>query len=521
MNPKDESRALFWCGLLAPVLFGDVSSKEIGRYLRSLAETECTFPDGQRKKPSLSTLRRKLKLYRQGGFEALLPGPRSDRGKSRKYTQAMIQRAVELKKEQPFRSEETINQFLQQEFGQSIPRSTLYHYLKSAGATRLKLGVTETKVRCRWTRDHTHALWLGDFEEGPYVLHEGQAFPTYLSAFIDCYSRYIVEARYYYRQNLDILIDSLLRAWAVHGASRELYVDNAKIYHANALQAACYALNIRLIHRTAGDPSPGGLIERFFETTQSQFEAEVRVGDILTLDRLNRGMSAWLEESYHRRVHSETGQTPQERYRLGLKFTRHVDTQKAVAFFLRKVIRTVHRQFADVQLEGTFFRVDPRLRGDKVEVRYDPFTPLEQVLLYSTDGQYLGVGTRYQREKGAHGPTPPPPSRGKPKHNYLQLLIDKHEQRLEAAAGGIDYHAVMARRAWPFAEFAKTLATRLGRPGGLGAFSAEELETLQKVYSRQSQLDEPLLREAVECAEPKTIPMIVFHLQQLAQRRRR
>ena len=53
---------------------------------------------------------------------------------------------------------------------------------------------------------------------------------THLSAFIDCHSRYVVEARYYLRENLDILIDSLLRAWSVHGASRELYLDNAKIF---------------------------------------------------------------------------------------------------------------------------------------------------------------------------------------------------------------------------------------------------------------------------------------------------
>ena len=58
--------------------------------------------------------------------------------------------------------------------------------------------------------------------------HPGQeAVKTHLSAWIDCHSRYVVEARYYIRENLDILIDSLLRAWGKQGASRELYVDNA------------------------------------------------------------------------------------------------------------------------------------------------------------------------------------------------------------------------------------------------------------------------------------------------------
>ena len=70
-------------------------------------------------------------------------------------------------------------------------------------------------------------------------MHQGQSRKTHLSAWLDCYSRYVVEARYYLHENLDILADSLLRAWGKHGASDEAYADNAKIYHAKALQLAC------------------------------------------------------------------------------------------------------------------------------------------------------------------------------------------------------------------------------------------------------------------------------------------
>jgi general secretion pathway protein A len=88
-----------------------------------------------------------------------------------------------------------------------------------------------------------------------------------------------------------------------------LYLDNAKIYHAHALKAACFALNIRLLHRGVGDPPPGGLIERFFETAQGQLESEVRAGDMLTLDRLNHALAAWLQQSYHEQPNSETRQS--------------------------------------------------------------------------------------------------------------------------------------------------------------------------------------------------------------------
>ncbi len=162
------------------------------------------------------------------------------------------------------------------------------------------------------------------------------------------------------------------------------------------MKAACFALNIRLLHRGVGDPPPGGLIERFFETAQGQLESEVRAGEILTLDRLNHALAAWLEQSYHQQPNSETGQSPLERYHQGSRLTRHVNLQEVLKYFLHKVRRKVREDFSDVQLDGLFFQVDPRLRGDWVEVRYDPFSPLETVLLYSADGEYLGVGKRHR-----------------------------------------------------------------------------------------------------------------------------
>jgi transposase InsO family protein len=210
----------------------------------------------------------------------------------------MLRRAIELKKEQPRRSPHVINEFLKQEFGRTIPKSTMNRHLRSAGATRRKLGVTKEKIRCRWTRDHSNALWVGDFSHGPCVFHANHAIKSHLSIWIDCYSRYVVEGRYYFRENLDILIDSLLRAWASHGAPREIYVDNAKVYHSRALKLACAQLNIQLLHRPPRDPSPGGVIERVIQTTQDQFESEIRASHTVTLDKLNRYFQAWLHASY-------------------------------------------------------------------------------------------------------------------------------------------------------------------------------------------------------------------------------
>jgi len=268
MGCNDGDWAVFWCTLLGPVLLGEIPEAQREQYFQELSRKEHRLPIGQWRRVSARTFRRQWRRFKDDGVQGLHRRRRSDRGKARKKHAHLLARAVELKKEQPRRSDRVINRILQREFGRSVPRSTLYHHLRREGATRRKLGVSTKKVRCRWTRNQTGALWVGDFEHGPMVVCQGRVVKTHLSAWIDCHSRFVVEARYYIRENLDILVDSLLRAWGKQGASRELYVDNAKIYHAKALLLACTQLNIKLLHRPPREPEPGGLIERFFGTLE-------------------------------------------------------------------------------------------------------------------------------------------------------------------------------------------------------------------------------------------------------------
>jgi len=516
LDKEQEKWAIFWCDLLSPVIYEQIEPELTNQFLKQLARKKIRFPDGRIGKPSLSTLRRKLNRYQQAGFDALARKDRSDRGKSRNIADEIIEKAIELKKEQPFRSPDAINRFLEKMYGATIPRSTLYRHLKQANATRLKLGYLRKKVRKRWSRNHTHDLWVGDFEDGPYVLEKGCVVPTYLSVFIDCHSRFTVEARYYFRENLDVLIDSLIRALSTHGAPLELYVDRAKIYMANALRAACYRLNIKLLHRPPRDPPPGGLIERLIQTIQMQLEAEIRAGDLLTLEQLNRCLSAYLTVSYHKTIHSETKQSPEQRYQKGLTVIRQVDMSKVIESFMQTVNRTVNTTFSDIQLEKRFYRVDPKLRGDRVEVKYDPFSSWDTVKIFSLAGHYLATGNLYDRK--ARIPASPPQTRNKPKHSYTELLIRQHKQMLAEQTGGIDYRKIVQRRPWPFHEFAKTVAQLMGKKAGLADLSTGELEQLKKVYNQSTAIHRKMLKQAFEKALHPTVPYIIRELKHLIRK---
>ena len=142
MLEQNERWAVFRCSLLSPLLLGEIPEAEREAYFRTLAKEERLLPNGQRKQISARTFRRWWKRLREEGVEGTFRRPRSDRNQPRKDRQAMIARAIELKKEQPFRSPDVINEFLKKELGRTIPKSTMNRHLRQAAATRRKLRVS-------------------------------------------------------------------------------------------------------------------------------------------------------------------------------------------------------------------------------------------------------------------------------------------------------------------------------------------------------------------------------------------
>jgi len=257
-------------------------------------------------------------------------------------------------------------------------------------------------------------------------------------------------------------------------------------------------------------------VERFFQTAQDQFEAEVRAGELMSLQQLNRALSAWLSVSYHKTKNSDTGQSPKTRYQKGITIIRQVDMRGVIESFMHSATRTVNKTFSDVQLDSRFYRVDAKLRGDRVKVRFDPFSTWQSVHIYSMADEYLGRGTLHDRTS-----TAPPGAlnpRAKPKHSFIDLLIREHNKILAEQTGGIDYRKVLQQRPWPFFEFAKTLAQMMGRTATLADLSTQELESLKKVYNQSLSINRQMLQQAFENAPHPSVPFIVAELKNLIQK---
>jgi transposase InsO family protein len=519
MRRNDVAWAAFRASLLSPILTGEVSKAERTAYFKKLSRQKHRLPNGKLDSISVRTLRRWWKRLREQGIEGLHSKRRSDHGQPRAALRARIERAIELKREQPLRSDRVINQILRREFGCGLPPSTLYRHLRQNGATKRQLGVVSKKIRCRWSRALPNALWLGDFEHGPMVLHEHRPRKTKLSAWIDCHSRLIVEGRYYLHESLDVLVDSLLRAWGRHGTSRELYVDNAKIYHSSPLTLACAQLQIKKLHRPPREPEPGGLIERFFQTVQSQFEAEVAAHATLTLDELNRAFIAWLQSAYHQQVHRGTGQTPHARYYTEQRLLRVTNMAEVYRLFFRREQRTVDLTFSDVVIDRRYYAVDPRLRGMRLIVQWDSFgidpSQPDEVTLFNEQGVYVGVGRRYERQLGGQSQPPQDPAPTLPGPSvYIQSLLADHDQaHAHSRKAGIDYHSAMARGQLTLAAFGQLVAKLLARPGGLSSFTSEELVALEVFHRAHPQVKASHVRLAFGRAKAGSFSSVLWELQ--------
>ena len=452
MSKSAERRteiALFRYTLILPLIRGEYSPGGKQALREQIASRYHEIPYSSRSTVSASTLARWERLYLQDGFEGLKPKPRSDRGQSRAISEETLDRAETLKREQPHRSARSIIEILSLDETSPIPEEriasrTLRRQLALRDATTPQLLAEQRpKPYRRFERSHFGDLWQGDAMDGPWLPDpanpEGER-QVFLFAFIDDHSRLVPHAQFYWNEQLPRMEDCLKRAIRRRGCPLAIYVDRAKIYVSKHLDTVCATLGIKRILGTPYYPEGRGKIERFFEFVQSDFLPELAVSNVTTLRELNESLLAWIEVVYHRKVHSETGQTPLGRFRQDpAPATRPADPENLRLAFLHRAERKVYKT-STVSFEGNRYSVPPYLRGKRVELRYDPFD-LTRLEVWYNDA-FLELAEPEEIVTSTHpdvepDPVPKPlPDSGV---DYLALLRLERERLLQAQLGTINF----------------------------------------------------------------------------------
>jgi len=156
----------------------------------------------------------------------------------------------------------------------------------------------------------------------------------------------------------------------------------------------------------------------------------------LTLEQLNEATLAWIELEYNRKVHSETGQTPLDRFLNDKNVSQPCPpTEQLQLAFTTQVRRSQRRSDGTLSLEGVRFEIPSRYGHlAEVHVRYaswdlsvvhvaDPKTGAILSRIYPQDKQKNAEGLRALR---ASAPKPQPPIEPSGMAPLLQKIIHQY-----------------------------------------------------------------------------------------------
>ncbi len=420
---RGEDIALFRYGLIRQAADVELTKAKRGRLVRELASTSHIGPDGTPVAVSRPTVDRWIRTYRKGGFKALHPSPRK---LAPRTPEKVLSLACDLRKEDPYRTAAHIAKIIETTNGWAPSPRTLQRHFKSLGLSRYKL-TSQSVAFGRFEADYPNELWVGDALHGP-VIGDKKAI---LFCFVDDHSRLVVAHHWTYIEDTLSAQGALRRGVLSRGLPKTVYLDNGSPFVSRQLIRSLAILGVRLVHSKPGRPQGRGKIERFFRTVRDQFLVEVPHSSISSIEVLQSRFQGWVEQVYHKEIHSETSQSPLERFAT----TPQIPDLKLVReAFLFSETRTVTKT-STISLYDNTYEVDEALIGRKIELVFDPFDLSEIDVRYQE--RNFGLAVPFKVTRHSH----PKASKHEPKEvvstgiDYLKILEDKHQRDLGTSIG--------------------------------------------------------------------------------------
>jgi len=222
--------------------------------------------------------------------------------------------------------------------------------------------------------DHVGALWHLDFHHASRAVltRAGVWVKPLLFGVIDDRSRLVCHLQWYLHETAESLVHGLSQAFMKRGLPRALMTDNGAAMVAEEVTGGLARLGI--VHQTTLPYSPyqNAKQESFWGRAEGRLMAMLEGEQALTLDLLNLATQAWVEQEYHRSIHSELDATPLAHYLAGPTVSRlPPDPALLAAAFRIEVPRRQRRADGTVSLDGTRFEIPSRYRHlADVHLRY-------------------------------------------------------------------------------------------------------------------------------------------------------
>lgn len=339
---------------------------------------------------SAGSIERYYYSYRKNGFKTLLPTERADKGQCQALSADVQERLLAARLEHPKLEATTlVHQLIDSEqiSAGGFSMSSVYRLLAAHGLSRDSLAAggfqPNSGPQKAFETALPNMLWMADMMYGPtLVTVAGKAVHTRLFALLDDHSRLCPHAEYFASEGSECFLAVLHEAIRCRGVPDRIYTDNGKVFLCRHLHIVCANLRIKLSHARPYAAWSKGKIERFFRRVQGQFQATLVFNPVHELAELNARFLSWLEKDYHQGEHrGMDGERPAMRFLAHSEVIRPAPADEELRrLFLREERRRV-RKDATVSIQGRYFELTPALRGQYVEVRYNP-TELAEVEIW-------------------------------------------------------------------------------------------------------------------------------------------
>jgi transposase InsO family protein len=370
-----EGVALFRYGIISDFINLPPGTRGLYAQIKKKAEQDYIIPGSRRTRVAEETIRSWLKKYRAGGFDALLPKERKDKGKARRLPLEIADVLLAVKEDN---LELTVPLVIKKarESGKipgdiRLPESTIYKLLARNGLTKKES--SPDKDHRRFSYQYAGDLWMSDVMHGPAIKNvSGRKRKTYLIAFIDDATRVIPYAAFAHSENTASFMEVFRQAILRRGIPQRLFVDNGSAFRSHHLSLVCAKLGITLIHARAYHAAAKGKIERWFRTIRLQFLPMLTKENMQSLASMNSALWLYIEIEYHRTRHRMLKETPLDCWaNVGQRVRYPEPGVDLEDLFLFESKRKVQKD-RTVSLNGMIYEIDAALVGETVTLRYNP-----------------------------------------------------------------------------------------------------------------------------------------------------
>lgn len=426
----DAGWAQFRFGVVGPLLAAPPATGELQSELKRLAEKPWRHPgSGQWVRFGLSTIERwyyRALSDRRDPVGVLARKIREDMGKHPAMSEPMRKALLEQYRLHPDWSyqlhADNLAVWVKEHSGSGEMPScvTVRRYMQGAGMIKRRrlgrghtAGVVAAEKRFEdlevrsYESEYVNALWHLDFHAGSLkvLLSDGQWGWPQLLGILDDHSRLCCHAQWYLSETAEVLVHGSCQAFEKRALPRALMSDNGAAMLAAEFTQGLGRLGIVHERTLPYSAYQNGKQEVFWAQVEGRLLAMLSGCPDLTLAGINEATQAWVEMEYNRKVNSETGGKPVDRYVSGKDVGRPCpSSEELIKAFSAQVRRSQRRSDGTVSIEGERFEVPSRYRHlARIGFRYAAWDLAHVYMADERTGQILCRVYPLDKSKNADG----------------------------------------------------------------------------------------------------------------------